>query len=181
MTNPYDSPGDDNKVYIQKVSFGTLVIGLITCFGLAVLCSGCLLLLNQGDVLQQWKLPTGKVLTVYAEPAFHYEPPGYLTFDVRQDGRLTIPERRFMPIGIERVPTVPFQLVVKDNGNVIALVHGRDVKMMHEFSTNSTFPGRYAVVDEENVKLAERLLAIIVVNEEGWSCSELENYRRLHP
>lgn len=136
---------------------------LLTAIGtllLLVLCGGGLLIWGRDELLAEFTTAhKNYTLRVYAEPAVHYEPPGYLYFELEQWGTIQIPRRRFMGIGAERTPSSQFTFLETPDHEVIALVLNNEVQMIHEFSSGFTWPGPYTNVTEIQWQTAEQLIA----------------------
>jgi hypothetical protein len=117
-------------------------------------------------------------INVYAEGPFHYEPPGYIYFELKQWGQTRIPERRFMGIGGERKPSDRFGLISTPGDEVVALVLNNEVQMIHEFSSGYTWPGPYTNVTEPQWQMAELLLQRLRASNPEITCPHQDWYRR---
>lgn len=93
------------------------------------------------DPFQTFELPHGRSLTLYAEYDWFYEPPGYLYFDVVEDGKVLVEERDFWGVGPERVPELEYKAVTSNDGNLVAILYQTNVVILHDFKTNRTWPG----------------------------------------
>jgi hypothetical protein len=116
-------------------------------------------------------------INVYAEGSFHYEPPGYLYFELKEWGQTLIPERRFMGVNGERKPSQQFRLVMTPDEEIIAIVLGNDIQMIHEFSSGYTWPGPYGDVTESQWQIAEMLLPRLRTANPGIHCTRQYWYR----
>lgn len=117
-------------------------------------------------------------INVYAEGDFHYEPPGYIYFELKQWGQSRITERRFMGVGPERKPSQRFRLVMTPDREIVAIVLGNEVQMIHEFSSGYTWPGPYTNVTEPQWQMAELLLQRLRAANPEISCPRQDGYRR---
>ena len=117
-------------------------------------------------------------INVYAEGDFHYEPPGYIYFELKQWGQTCVPRRRFMGIGPERKPTQEFRLITTADDEVAALVLNDEVQMIHEFSSGYTWPGPYTNVTEPQWQIAEMLLQRLRIAHPEIRCPRQDWYRR---
>lgn len=117
-------------------------------------------------------------INVYAEGDFHYEPPGYIYFELRQWGEIRVPRRRFMGIGPERKPSQKFTLIRTPDDEVAALVLNGEVQMIHEFSSGYTWPGPYTNVTEPQWQIAELLLQRLRSEHPEVRCPRQDWYRR---
>lgn len=133
-------------------------------------------------VMRHERLATFQVgrssINVYAEGAFRYEPPGFIYFELKQNGQTVIPQRRFMPIGGERKPAKNFSLIKTSDEEVIAIVLDNEVQMIHEFSSGYTWPGLYTNVTEPQWQMAELLLQRLRDDNPELRCSRQTSYRQ---
>ena len=143
---------------------------------------GVLLFLLLGYLMRPEQLASFQVgpwtIDMYAEGEFHYEPPGYIYFELKQWGQTRIPKRRFMGIGPERKPSQRFRLVATHDEEVVALVLGNEVQMIHEFSSGYTWPGPYTNVTEPQWQMAELLLPRLRAAHPEIRCPRQDEYRR---
>lgn len=143
---------------------------------------GVLFIVLMGYLMRHEPLASFQVgpwtINVYAEGEFHYEPPGYIYFELKQWGQPRIPERRFMGIGGERKPLQRFRLVTTPDEEIIAIVLGNEVQMIHEFSSGYTWPGPYTNVTEPQWQMAELLLQRLFAADPGISCPRQDDYRK---
>jgi hypothetical protein len=119
-----------------------------------------------------------RTINVYAEGDFHYEPPGYIYFELKQWGQTRIPQRRFMGIGPERKPRQDFTLITTADEEIVALVLSSEVQMIHEFSSGYTWPGPYTNVTEPQWQIAEMLLQRLRATHPEVHCPRQEWYRK---
>lgn len=143
----------------------------------ALSCGGCWLLFGQSERLATFAVGP-YTINVFAEPEFHYEPPGYIYFELQQWGQTRIPERRFMRVGPERKPAHDFRLIKTADDEIVALVLNNEIQMIHEFSSGFTWPGPYTNVTEPQWQIAELLLQRLRADNPGVSCSRQADYRR---
>ena len=109
---------------------------------------GLLGYLMRQEQIASFAIGPHRTLNVYAESDFHYEPPGYIYFTLKQWGQTRISQRRFMGIGSERKPRQGFTLIMTADEETVALVLNNEVQMIHEFSSGYTWPGPYTNVTE---------------------------------
>lgn len=93
------------------------------------------------EPFQTFELPHDRMLTLYAENEWFYEPPGYLYFDVVEDGKVLIEARDFWGVGPERVPELEYKAVTSNDGNLVAILYQTNVVILHDFKTNHSWPG----------------------------------------
>ncbi|WP_144989801.1 hypothetical protein [Gimesia aquarii] len=117
-------------------------------------------------------------LNVYAESETHYEPPGYIYFEIKWWGKTKIPQRRFMGIGVERKPKQNFTLVTTKDDEIVALLLNNEVQMIHELSSGFTWPGPYTNVTEPQWQMAELLLQKLRATKPDIRCPRQEDYRK---
>jgi hypothetical protein len=117
-------------------------------------------------------------INVFAEGGFHYEPPGYIYFQLKEWGQTLISERRFMGIGGERKPTQRFRLVMTRDEGTIAIVLENEVQMIHEFSSGYTWPGPYTNITEPQWQIAELLLQRLRAANPEIRCTRQNWYRK---
>jgi hypothetical protein len=136
------------------------------------------MLFGRDELLATFSIGPHYTLNVYAEPEFHYEPPGYISFELKQWGQTRIPQRRFMGIGSERKPRQNFTMITSDDDEVVALLLNNEVQMIHEFSSGFTWPGPYTNVTESQWEMAELLLQKLRATNPGIRCPRQDKYRR---
>jgi hypothetical protein len=137
-----------------------------------------LLFLMRHEQIASFQIGAHWTINVYAEGDFHYEPPGYLYFELEQWGQTRIPQRRFMGIGPERKPAQHFSLITTSDEEVIALVLNNEVQMIHEFSSGYTWPGPYTNVTKPQWQIAEMLLQRLRVDNPAIRCPRQDWYRK---
>lgn len=81
-----------------------------------------------------------RVVTIYAEGEFFYEPPGYISCEITSDGRVVVPERHFWAIGDERIPNGPFSAISGENGKLLAITLSGDVRFIYDFGNRLARP-----------------------------------------
>jgi hypothetical protein len=167
----------DDKTASEPIALRSTALGAILVFGfLAFSCGGCWMLIDRSERLATFTVGP-YTINVFAEPEFHYEPPGYIYFELQQWGQTRIPQRRFTGIGSERKPAHEFTLIKTADEQIVALVLRNDIQMIHEFSSGFTWPGPYTNVTEPQWQTAELLLQRIRVDNPGVSCSRQLGYR----
>jgi hypothetical protein len=144
----------------------------------ASLCGGCFHWLARDEQLARFALPHNRAIAIFADPEFHYEPPGFLYFEVTEGPDVRVPRRRFQPIGPERKPSGVYEIAVTADGDVAAVLHREDVVILYEFSTGRVWPGDFGHMDQPDFETGTELLDRL--NSEGrrLRCSKLEEYRR---
>ena len=101
-------------------------------------------------------------LRITAEGAAHYEPPGYLSFEVRRGGRVLIPERSFLGVGPERVPHGRFALLTCPGSSVVAVTHNgtytglKTIYVLCDLKTREVWPGLYGQSDRKDDEFGRR-------------------------
>jgi hypothetical protein len=157
---------------LRSVALGTI---LVSCL-LMLSCGGCWMVFGRSERLATFAIGS-YTINVFAEPEFHYEPPGFLYFELRQWGHTRIAQRRFMGVGPERKPAQEFTLITTIDEEIVALVLNNDIQMIHEFSSGFTWPGPYTNVTEPQWQIAELMLQRLRANNPGVSCSRQARYR----
>jgi hypothetical protein len=137
-----------------------------------------LCVLSRDEQIGTFSIGRSYTIDVYAEGDFHYEPPGYIYFELRQWGQIRVPRRRFMGIGPERKPRDKFRLVTTSDEEVAALVLNDEVQMIHEFSSGYTWPGPYTNVTEPQWQIAESLLQQLRSAHPEVRCTRQDWYRK---
>lgn len=164
--------------FLSKLQFSCtrLMKAFLTCILL-----GVALVLLIGYLMRPEQLASFQVgpwtINVYAEGEFHYEPPGYIYFELKQWGQTRIPQRRFMQVGPERKPMQHFGLVTSSDQEIIAIVLNNEIEMIHEFSSGYTWPGPYTNVTEPQWQIAELLLQRLRAANPGIRCTRQVWYR----
>jgi len=168
----------DENTAPERFTLRSVALSTILVFGFITLpCGGCWMLFGRSERLATFT--TGPyTINVYAEPEFHYEPPGYIYFELLQWGQIRIPERRFMGIGPERKPRQAFALIKTTDDEIVALTLNNDIQMIHEFSSGFTWPGPYTNVTEPQWRMAELLLQRLRADNPGVSCLRQSGYRK---
>lgn len=140
----------------------------------------CLLLgyLLDHERIASFTVGPNLTINVYAEGAFHYEPPGYLYFEVKEWGDTRIQQRRFMGIGPERKPSREFELIATIDDEVVALTLDNEVQMIHEFSSGFTWPDQYTRVTEIQWRMTELLLQQLQAAHPKIRCPRQDWYRK---
>ena len=151
------------------------VMILALSFG-ALSCGGCWMLFGRSERLATFAVGP-YTIDVFAEPEFHYEPPGYVYFELQKWGETLIPRRRFMGVGPERKPARKFTLIKTADEEIVALVLDNEIQMIHEFSTGFTWPGPYTNVTEPQWQAAELLLQRLQTENPVIRCSRQDGYR----
>lgn len=149
--------------------FAIWVLPTMVIFGLLVFA-------GRDELLATFSIGSHRVLNIYAESEFHYEPPGYLYFEIKQWEEIRVPRRRFMGVGAERKPQETFALISCDNDEVIALLLDNDVHMIHEFESGFTWPG-WPQVTEFQLDMTEILLRRLRQAHPNITCSRQAKYR----
>lgn len=103
-------------------------------------------------------LGQGRSLDIYCEGEFFYEPPGYVSFQITENGSIVVPERDFSGIGPQRVPSGRLEVLSTRDGETIAFRRNFNVMIMHDFKTNRTWPDENGKVKWDDYLLANELL-----------------------
>jgi len=156
--NPYGSPPQAIQAGPQRQLLPLIVTAVLILATPVAFCVGCLALYGPREQVARIELPRGRVLHVYAEGAFHYEPPGFVYCEILEAEQVVLPERPFMGVGSERTPSGWFDAITSGDENVGALVHNGDIVLMHRFSDSRTWPGPYGNVDADDYALGQELL-----------------------
>ena len=141
-----------------------------------ILCSGALYY-SRPEKIASIRLAETHVASVFAEGPFHYEPPGYLSIEIRDQTRKVVPRYSFVGIGTERVPNVPFGVAESDDGSIIALTQSNDIVFMFNLESEECCPPPGWSIVDFAPHLAERLLASFASRPE-LTCSRLERFKR---
>ncbi len=150
--------------------------------GAAVLGTGALVLtmgfLMRHEKLAVLRVDDRRVVTIYAEGEFFYEPPGYISCEIRSDGRVVVPERCFMGVGSERIPSGQFSTISGDEGTLLAIALDGDVCFLYDFANGLSWPGPYTNTDERNYAFAKVALSDLAVDGIEPPCSALRKFER---
>lgn len=161
--------------YQTRATWATLGVVFSGLAFLAV-CCGLLGWLAGHEEICRLELGSGRVIVIYAESAFHYEPPGFVYYKVIDNGIVRVPQRRFQPVGSERIPLGRFASVSVENDQLVAVLFGRDAVIFHDFGTGRTWPGEYATVDWEHFRLAKEFLKRFEAEGKKLRCEAVEEY-----
>ena len=111
------------------------------------------------------------VIEVWAEPSFHYEPPGYVSVEVRDGGRTAVPRTKFLPVGPERVPRA-FTAFASADGRVVGLRQGNAVRFLLDRPSGRYWPPAGWSSPAPAAGLAAGLLAPFWVKNPRWRCHD---------
>ncbi len=153
-----------------------ILAAVFSGFAFPALCCGFLGWLAGDEEICRLELGMGRWIVIYAESAFHYEPPGFLYYEVVEDGRVCIPRRRFRSVGPERVPLGQFASVSTEDRQLTAVLLGSNAVVFHDFGTGRTWPGKYAIVDWEDFCLAKEFLKRFEAEGKRLRCEAVEAY-----
>ncbi|QDT29348.1 hypothetical protein Enr10x_47000 [Gimesia panareensis] len=103
-------------------------------------------------------LGQGRALDIYCEGEFFYEPPGYVSYQITENGKVLVPERDFCGIGSQRVPSGRLEVLSTRDGETIAFRRNFNVMIMHDFKTNRSWPDENGQVKWDDFLLAIELL-----------------------
>tara|TARA_E500000305_G_scaffold3796_1_gene3387 strand:- start:37676 stop:38491 length:816 start_codon:yes stop_codon:yes gene_type:complete len=110
----------------------------------------------EGDF--HFDLGKGRSLDIYCEGEFFYEPPGYVSYQITENGKVLVPERDFCGIGPQRVPSGRLEVLSTRDGETIAFRRNFNVMIMHDFKTNRSWPDENGQVKWNDFLLAIELL-----------------------
>ncbi|WP_417392077.1 hypothetical protein [Gimesia sp.] len=110
----------------------------------------------EGDF--HFDLGKGRSLDIYCEGEFFYEPPGYVSYEITENGKTLVPERHFCGIGPQRVPSGRLEVLSTRDGETIAFRRNFNVMIMHDFKTNRSWPDEHGEVKWNDFLLAIELL-----------------------
>jgi hypothetical protein len=149
-----------------------LIAGIVI---VAILCAWFRSLIAYELITQ---LPVGnrRVVSIYAEPAFHYEPPGFIFCEIVQGDQPILARRRFMSIGPERVPTARFSAVTTVDGELMAITIGPNVVFLYDFHSQQAWPGPYTETNEVNYTFAKQALSRLETHHSGLRCQAVLEY-----
>jgi hypothetical protein len=151
------------------------LIGLIAFLGLSFALLKSLL---SYEVLLRVPIGDQGVLSIYAEPEFHYEPPGFLYCEVTRGDRIELPRRRFMSVGPERVPRGRLAVLTGGGHEIVAITLDGDVAFLYDLRSRAAWPGPYAETDQQNYAFAKEVLRRLQVDHPGLPCRGLVEYEQ---
>ncbi len=115
-------------------------------------------------------------LSIYAEVAFHFEPPGFLYCEITRRDRIGLPRRRFMSIGSERIPGGHLAVLTGGDHEIVAIALDGDLAFLYDLRTRGAWPGPYTVTDQQNYAFAKEALRRLRVDHPGLRCRGLVEY-----
>lgn len=146
-------------------------------FGSVLLCCSGVIFYSQPEEISKLQLSRSLTAKIFAECPFHYEPPGYLSIEVLDDGKVVVPRYRFVGIGPERVPETPFTVITSEDGSVAALIQDDDIQFMIDLASRECWPPPNWNVVQFAPDLADRLFASLASHHE-LTFSRLEGLKR---
>lgn len=150
---------------------------LVILFAVGAIWSGFYFLASkpaEGDF--HFELGKGRSLDIYCEGAFLYDPPGYVYYSVRQNGRVLVPKHRFCSIGAERVPSGRVEMVMTQDGDTVAIRRNFNVIILHDFKTNRTWPRQFGEFQLNDYLLAKELLERFKSEGQELYCTAVQSY-----
>jgi hypothetical protein len=128
------------------------------------------------ELVARLNIGNRRVASIYAEPAFHYEPPGFIFCEILDQDALILSRRRFLSIGPERVPKGRFVALTSPDGELVAITIGRDVVFLYDFRSQRAWPGPYSETDAANYAFARDALRQLGPYHPGLHCQGLADY-----
>ncbi|QDU16841.1 hypothetical protein CA11_46770 [Gimesia maris] len=150
---------------------------LVFLIGVGAIWAGLSFLVSkpaEGDF--HFELGKGRSLDIYCEGEFFYEPPGYVSYSVRQNGKVLVPKHRFRSIGAERVPSGRVEMVMTGDGDTVAIRRNFDVIILHDFKSNRTWPRQYGEFQLNDYLLAKELLERFKSEGQELYCTAVQSY-----
>lgn len=171
----------DQVVAGQKRTVVSLMVRLLrnTFIAGMLLAAAFILMLAvafRDQEIARFQLPNQRTITLHAEGAFFYEPPGYIYVTLVDHGSPLLKRRRFRGVGPERIPPGQFAALGTADGEIVALTYGCDVEMMYEFAEKSAWPGEYTRVDWPEFELGQRLFRRLEAEHKSLTCSRLKDF-----
>ncbi len=154
---------------------GCLVYFLVG-FGGAGILIALVYFLSRHEKLAEFTLPKGRMVFIYAEADFHYEPPGYIYCEITDNGKVVVPARRFMGIGPERKPSGTFRVARSQNQQLMAITLDGDVQFLYDFGNRRCWPALYTTTDTENYGFATEALGVFRGEGKALRCSRIRDY-----
>jgi hypothetical protein len=154
------------------------VRGLIVLIAILGLSFALLKSLLSDELLFRVPMEDQGFLSIYAEPKFHYEPPGFLFCEITRWDRIQLPRRRFMSIGPERVPRGHLAVLTRGDHEIVAITLDGDVAFMYDVRSGAVWPGPYAETDQQNYAFAKEALRRLHVDHPGLPCHGLDEYEQ---
>ncbi len=169
-------PKQDRVISPKTEARISAVIAVVLVGSFLLCCSG-ILFYSQPEEISQLPLSDSCTAIIFAEGSFHYEPPGYLSIEVLDNGNVVVPRYKFVGIGPERVPEPPFTAITSDDGTVAALIQNKDVQFMIDFESGEYWPPSDWNVAQFAPDLADRLFLSLASHHE-LTFSRLESMKR---
>lgn len=164
--------------FSPEVQARIAVVANVLVFGSILLCCSGIVFYSRPEEVAELHLSGSYRARIFAEGSFHYEPPGYLSIEVFDNGNVVVPRYKFVGIGPERVPTCPFAVLTSKDGSVAALVQNNDVQFMVDLVTGECWPPPNWNVAEFAPGLADRLFAGFAARPDV-TFSRLEHLKRV--
>ncbi|QDU07772.1 hypothetical protein [Gimesia aquarii] len=135
------------------------------------------------EEFQRFNLSNERSIVIYCEHEWIYEPPGYVYYDVVENGKTLVSKRVFQGVGPQHAPFEKFKMVSADDGDLVAIIFVSNVVIMHDFRTNRSWPGNYERRDNsEDYLLAKDFIMEFKAKGKILHCDAIIRYpkKRLH-
>jgi hypothetical protein len=113
---------------------------------------------SKPELIATLRLSNETTTYVYAAGAFHHEPPGYLSLEVRGRGEFVVPRYEFTKASGLRIPRHPFSAAYSENNTVAAITQFKDAVFIIDFSAGEYWPPSGWSYSRFNSRLGDRLL-----------------------
>lgn len=170
-TNTVDRTGQTELRKLRKT-----VRNLVLVVAASALFFGGIAAITKDEELGRFVVTGQRTVTIFAEPEFHYEPPGYVYCRVTDGHKILIPRRRFRSVGPERVPYGKFSVVTDRAGNLFAITLDNNVEFLHDVRARRTWPGQHAETDQPAAAFAREALEHLASEGAMLRCSRLVEY-----
>lgn len=134
------------------------------------------------EEFQRFDLPNGRSVVIFCEHEWFFEPPGFVYYDVVENGKTLVSKRVFQGVGPQYAPFEKFKMVSADNESLVAITFVSDVVIMHDFRTNRSWPGNYDVRrdNSEDYLLAKDLINEFKAEGKKLHCDAIIRYPQKH-
>lgn len=153
-----------------------LTLGTVGGLLLMAACLVGLRMVGGPERVAEIALDANATAIIWAEGEMLYEPPGYLTIEVRRgDGGPAVPPYPFQPIGPKRVPGVPFELIGPTD-NVAGLRQGNEIAFLIDLQTAEHWPPRNWDWSFLDIATFERLRERLGTTADGLGCERVVRF-----
>lgn len=156
---------------------GCTVRGLLAFVAVIALVLAVFIDFTRDELLVRAPISGQGWVSIYGESAIS-EPPRYLYCEITRAGKVVLPRRSFMGIGIDYIPGKEFVIHDIPEEDLIAISRGRDIVFLCDPQANQAWPDPYTSTDAESYAFAKKALRRIEAQHPGLRCSGIEEYVR---